>query len=41
MEQYAMAFEKVIKDAAELEKIRMPLWEEWWGGFVPVLPVQA
>ena len=34
-EQYARAFEKVIENASELDRIKMPSWEEWWGGFVP------
>ncbi len=37
MEEYAQAFEKVIKHADELEKVKVPDWEEWWGGYVPVL----
>jgi len=34
MEEYAQAFEKVIAHARELEKIKMPPWEEWLGGYV-------
>jgi hypothetical protein len=37
MEEYAQAFEKVIKYAEELEKVKIPQWEEWWGGYVPVI----
>jgi len=37
MEQYALAFEKVVKNSHELEKFKLPAWEEWWGGIVPVL----
>jgi len=35
MEQYAQAFEKVIENANVLQDIKVPPWEEWWGGFVP------
>jgi len=35
MEEYAQAFEKVIEHAEELEQVRVPPWEEWWGGYVP------
>lgn len=35
MEQYAQAFEKVIEHAEDLERIEVPPWEEWWGGYVP------
>ena len=41
MEEYAIAFEKVIKNAKELERVKVPEWEEWWGGYIPVLPAQA
>lgn len=41
MEEYAEAFEKVIKHAEELEKVKVPQWEEWWGGYVPVLGKEA
>lgn len=41
MEQYAQAFEKVIKNAHELVNVKLPPWEEWWGGIVPVLPAQT
>lgn len=34
MEEYAQAFEKVTTHAKELEKIKMPSWEEWLGGYV-------
>jgi len=37
MEQYAQAFEKVMEHAGELEKVKVPPWEEWWGGYVPAL----
>jgi len=37
MEDYAQAFEKVIDHAKELEKVKAPSWEEWWGGYVPVM----
>jgi len=40
MEEYAQAFEKVSRNAAEVEKIKLPPWEEWWGGIVPVLTPQ-
>jgi len=40
MEEYAQAFEKVSRNAAEVDKIKLPPWEEWWGGIVPVLPTQ-
>ncbi len=40
MEEYAQAFEKVIEHASELENVKLPQWEEWWGGIVPVLPAQ-
>jgi perosamine synthetase len=35
MEEYAQAFEKVIKHASELDRVKVPPWKEWWGGFVP------
>ena len=35
MEEYAQAFEKVVKHADELERVKVPPWEEWWGGYVP------
>jgi perosamine synthetase len=35
IEEYAEAFEKVIDHAKELEKVKLPSWEEWWGGYVP------
>lgn len=35
MEEYAQAFEKVIEHADELGKVKVPPWEEWWGGYVP------
>jgi dTDP-4-amino-4,6-dideoxygalactose transaminase len=35
MEQYAQAFEKVIENANVLQDVKVPPWEEWWGGFVP------
>jgi len=34
MEEYVQAFEKVTAHAKELEKIKMPSWEEWLGGYV-------
>jgi dTDP-4-amino-4,6-dideoxygalactose transaminase len=37
MEQYAQAFEKVIEHVDELEQVKVPRWEEWWGGYVPAL----
>jgi dTDP-4-amino-4,6-dideoxygalactose transaminase len=40
MEQYAQAFEKVIEHADELERVRVPPWEEWWGGYVPAFGKQ-
>jgi dTDP-4-amino-4,6-dideoxygalactose transaminase len=40
MEEYAQAFEKVSRNAAEVDKIKLPPWEEWWGGIVPVLTSQ-
>ena len=40
MEEYALAFEKVTNNAHELERIKVPQWEEWWGGYVPVLTAQ-
>jgi perosamine synthetase len=36
MEEYAQAFEKVIEHADELDQVKVPAWEEWWGGYVPV-----
>ena len=35
MEEYAQAFEKVIEHVDELERVKVPPWEEWWGGYVP------
>ncbi len=35
MEEYAQAFEKVIEHADELGRVKVPPWEEWWGGYVP------
>jgi dTDP-4-amino-4,6-dideoxygalactose transaminase len=35
MEEYAQAFEKVIKHADELDQVNVPPWEEWWGGYIP------
>jgi perosamine synthetase len=35
MEEYAQAFEKVIEHANELDRVNVPPWEEWWGGYVP------
>lgn len=35
MEEYAQAFEKVIKHIDELNQVKVPPWEEWWGGYVP------
>jgi len=35
MEEYAQAFEKVIENADVLEQVKVPPWEEWWGGYVP------
>jgi dTDP-4-amino-4,6-dideoxygalactose transaminase len=40
MEQYAQAFEKVIDHADELQQVKVPPWEEWWGGYVPALGKQ-
>jgi len=40
MEEYAQAFEKVSRNSGEVEKIKLPPWEDWWGGIVPVLPKQ-
>jgi dTDP-4-amino-4,6-dideoxygalactose transaminase len=40
MEQYAQAFEKVIEHADELEQVKVPPWEEWWGGYVPAIGKQ-
>ena len=36
MEEYAHAFEKVAHNVRELEQVKVPEWEEWWGGYVPV-----
>jgi perosamine synthetase len=35
MEEYAQAFEKVIEHVDELDRVKVPPWEEWWGGYVP------
>jgi hypothetical protein len=35
MEEYAQAFEKVIKHIDELDQVKVPPWKEWWGGYVP------
>jgi len=40
MEEYALAFEKVIEHADELEQVKVPPWEEWWGGYVPAFGQQ-
>ncbi len=40
MEQYAQAFEKVMGNAGELEQVKVPPWEEWWGGYVPAFGKQ-
>jgi hypothetical protein len=37
MEQYVRAFEKVLANASELDKIALPKWEESWGGYIPVV----
>jgi dTDP-4-amino-4,6-dideoxygalactose transaminase len=37
IEEYARAFEKVIDHAKELEKVKLPSWKEWWGGYVPAV----
>jgi perosamine synthetase len=36
MEEYVRAFEKVSLNARDLERIALPKWERWWGGYVPV-----
>lgn len=40
MEQYAQAFEKIVRHADELANIQFPPWEEWWGGYVPAFSRQ-
>jgi dTDP-4-amino-4,6-dideoxygalactose transaminase len=40
MEEYAEAFEKVIDHVDELDQVKVPPWEEWWGGYVPALGKQ-
>jgi len=39
MKQYATAFEKVSANASELVEIKLPRWEKWWGGYIPVEPI--
>lgn len=41
MEEYAFAFEKVINNIHEIEQVKVPGWQEWWGGSVPILPSQG
>jgi dTDP-4-amino-4,6-dideoxygalactose transaminase len=37
IEEYAEAFGKVIDHAKDLEKVQVPSWQEWWGGYVPAV----
>jgi dTDP-4-amino-4,6-dideoxygalactose transaminase len=41
MEEYAQAFEKVVEHSQEFEKVKVPQWEEWWGGYVPAIGREA